>query len=167
MDERVLITGGAGFIGLQLAKALVAQGAQVTLVDNFSRGRNDQDLQEILHKVTLVELDLTQPIPENALRNDYTHIYHMAAVVGVHVSNQRPEFVLRTNVLATINVLDWCSRRNPVPLCFASTSEVYAGSVQLGLALCQLPRAFHWPSPILVFHATRIYPARSWGSNSV
>ncbi|HTK06115.1 MAG TPA: NAD-dependent epimerase/dehydratase family protein [Ktedonobacteraceae bacterium] len=139
MEERALITGGAGFIGLHLAKALLAQGVQVTLLDNFSRGRLDRDLQAILDNVTLIEHDLTQPIPDTLLRTDYTHIYHMAAIVGVHISNEKPQHVLRTNVLATIHLLDWCSRHSKATLCFASTSEVYAGSVKLDIAPIPTP----------------------------
>ena len=60
MSGKVLITGGAGFIGFHLARLLLNRGWQVHLVDNFMRGRNDQDLETILDEegITLSNIDL-------------------------------------------------------------------------------------------------------------
>jgi UDP-glucuronate decarboxylase len=134
MHEHILITGGSGFIGLHLARAIVARGGRVTLVDNFFRHAMDDALQALLPAVTLVEHDLTQPLPADRLGGGYTHVYHLAAIVGVRYSNEVPHQVLRTNLLSTINVLDWCARQPHIAVCFASTSEVYAGAVGLGQA---------------------------------
>src|SRR5690242_14460122 len=111
MGGRALITGGTGFIGLHLAKALLARGTSVTLVDNFFRSQRDADLRAVLDYVDLIEYDLTQPIQDRDIADDYTQVYHLAAIVGVRHSNETPHYVLRTNLLATINVLDWCVRR--------------------------------------------------------
>jgi UDP-glucuronate decarboxylase len=135
VGKRVLITGGAGFIGLNLTRALVARGYQVTIIDNFSRGTLDPEFQELQPHIELFQHDLTQPIPDQCLGTptSYDQVYHLAAVVGVATSNTRPEYVLRTNLLATINLLDWCARRPPGRLFFSSTSEVADGAVRLGL----------------------------------
>ncbi|MYY07923.1 NAD-dependent epimerase/dehydratase family protein [Streptomyces sp. SID4919] len=133
MRKKILITGGAGFIGLHLARRL-ADDCDVTLLDDFSRGRSDAQLSELLGRVTLVEHDLTTPVPPGLLADDYSEVYHLAAVVGVVHSNDDPRRVLRTNLLTTIHLLDWFAALSGATLCFASSSEAYAGSVEAGAA---------------------------------
>lgn len=149
MRDNVLITGGAGFIGLHLARTLVQRGVQVTLVDNFSRGRIDDEVQALLPHVKLVELDLTQPLPHHLDVRAFTQVYHLAAIVGVRTSNEVPHHVLRTNLLTTLNILDWCAQTDTIRLCFASTSEAYAGSVALGLAAVPTPETIPLALPDL------------------
>lgn len=131
MPERVLLTGGAGFIGLHLTRALLAGGARVTLVDNFSRGRLDDDLVDLLPDVELVEHDLTEPLADR-LPGTFDAVYHLAAVVGVRASVDRPHVVLRTNLLSAVNVADWCARHRPDKVFFSSTSEVSDGTLTAG-----------------------------------
>ncbi|MEU6912257.1 NAD-dependent epimerase/dehydratase family protein [Streptomyces olindensis] len=133
MPKKTLITGGAGFIGLHLARRLAAT-RDVTLLDDFSRGRSDTALSDLLGRVELVEHDLTTPVPDGLLADDYAEVYHLAAVVGVAESNDNPRRVLRTNLLTTVHLLDWLSGLTGATLCFASSSEAYAGSVEAGLA---------------------------------
>ncbi|MFI1252508.1 NAD-dependent epimerase/dehydratase family protein [Streptomyces netropsis] len=133
MRKKILITGGAGFIGLHLADKLAAT-CDVTLLDDFSRGRSDEQLSQLLGRVTLVEHDLTTPVPDGLLADDFTEVYHLAAVVGVVHSNEEPQRVLRTNLLATVHLLDWFTTLTGATLCFASSSEAYAGSVEAGVA---------------------------------
>lgn len=139
MCRRVLITGGAGFIGLNIAQALLRRGAEITLVDDFSRGTWDSPVNALAPHVRIIEYDLTTPIDEQVLGSDYTDIYHLAAIVGVKNTQERPDSVLRTNLLTTIHVLDWCARMNNVVLCFASSSEAYADSVRCDLAPIPTP----------------------------
>jgi len=141
--ERVLITGGAGFIGLALARAALDRGAQVTLLDNFSRGRQDVAFFELRNRVRVVDHDLTRPFPNQLLEDAYSAVYHLAAVVGVQQSNTAPQQVLRTNLLSTIHLLDWCERARPAALFFSSTSEVADGAVRTGLA--ELPTSEDLP----------------------
>ncbi|MBL1099182.1 NAD-dependent epimerase/dehydratase family protein [Streptomyces coffeae] len=133
MRKKVLITGGAGFIGLHLARRL-ATTCDVTLLDDFSRGRSDADLSDVRGSVELVEHDLTTPVPDGLLAHDFAEVYHLAAVVGVAHSNDNPRRVLRTNLLTTVHLLDWFSGLTGATLCFASSSEAYAGSVEAGVA---------------------------------
>lgn len=133
MRKKILITGGAGFIGLHLAESLAAT-CDVTLLDDLSRGRSDDRLAALLDRVRFVEHDLTTPIPAGLLDTDYAEVYHLAAVVGVVYSNKEPQRVLRTNLLSTIHVLDWFTTLPSATLCFASSSEAYAGSVEAGVA---------------------------------
>ncbi|RCV56545.1 NAD-dependent epimerase/dehydratase family protein [Marinitenerispora sediminis] len=134
MAERALVTGGAGFVGLHLVRRLLADGVEVTLLDDFSRGRPDRDFRELAAHVATVEHDLTTPIPPGLLPGPYDEVYHLAAVVGVHQSIQRPAHVLATNLLSTIHLVDWCARAEPGALFLSSTSEVADGAAAAGLA---------------------------------
>ncbi|MFD6935398.1 NAD-dependent epimerase/dehydratase family protein [Streptomyces goshikiensis] len=137
MRKKILITGGAGFIGMHLARRLADQH-DVTLLDDFSRGREDAELDELRTRVSVFTHDLTLPIPDG-LPRDFDEVYHLAAVVGVVYSNEEPQRVLRTNLLSTIHLLDWFKELDGATLCFASSSEAYAGSVTAGMAPVPTP----------------------------
>ncbi len=130
MSARILITGGAGFIGLHLARALAesSPASELVLVDDFSRGRRDAELQRIgeLPNVELISGDLTDPLTWQRLDGGYDHVYHLAAIVGVKHVRDRPTDVLRVNALATMHMLDWFAAGGGERLLFSSTSEVYA-----------------------------------------
>ncbi|WP_305784168.1 NAD-dependent epimerase/dehydratase family protein [Symbioplanes lichenis] len=123
---RSLLLGGAGFIGLHLARRLLADGHEVTIVDDFSRGRNDFQLD-----VELISADLTDPASYAALPHGWDQIYLLAAVVGVRNVERDPARVVRVNTLSALHLLDWVAPGERV--FFASTSEVYAGGVDAGV----------------------------------
>jgi UDP-glucuronate decarboxylase len=129
---RALLLGGAGFIGLHLARRLVADGYQVTIVDDFSRGRDDHDLAALRQHpaVTVVSADLTAAGTWATLPHGWDQVYLLAAVVGVRNVEQDPARVLRVNTLAALHLLDWVEGER---VFFASTSEVYAGGVDAGI----------------------------------
>ena len=129
----VLLLGGAGFIGTHLARRLVNDGHRVTIVDDFSRGRDDADLAALrAHPfVDVLSGDLTSPGTWAALPSGWDQIYLLAAVVGVRNVESDPSRVLRVNTLAALHLLDWVAPGERV--FFASTSEVYAGGVDAGI----------------------------------
>jgi UDP-glucuronate decarboxylase len=136
--SKALITGGAGFIGFHLARGLRARGYQVDLLDSFARAVRDPDLNELLHmpEVRLIEGDVMDPRTLRDLQDDYTHVFHLAAVVGVRHVLERPFAVLDKNTAMLSAVIN-ASRRQQMlrRLLFASTSEVYSGTLQrYGLA---------------------------------
>jgi UDP-glucuronate decarboxylase len=130
---KVLILGGAGFIGLHLARRLLRDNHEVTLVDDFSRGSRDRDLTEVRRhpSVTLISADLTSADAWRRLPHGWDQIYVLAAVVGVRNVERDPARVVRVNTLITLHLLDWV--RDDATIFFASTSEVYAGGVDAGL----------------------------------
>jgi UDP-glucose 4-epimerase/UDP-glucuronate decarboxylase len=136
---RALLLGGAGFIGLHLARRLVGDGYEVTVVDDFSRGREDADLDALrAHPaVRVVSADLTDPGSYAALPAGWDQIYLLAAVVGVRNVEQDPARVVRVNTLAAMHLLDWVAPGERV--FFASTSEVYAGGVDAGVVAVPTP----------------------------
>ena len=95
--KKILITGGAGFIGYHLTKALCKKN-HVTILDNFSRGKMDKHLREIKLKknVEIISKDLNKKIN---LKKKFDFIFHLAATVGVKNVIKKPVFTLENNIL--------------------------------------------------------------------
>ncbi len=130
---RALITGGAGFIGYHLAKDLLDHHYEITLVDNFERGVKDSSLEELEKndKVTLLSLDLQDSSIFEKIKGEYDYIYHLAAIIGVQNVLNKPDEVLRNNMLLLFNTIDFAKKQTQLKrFVFASTSEVYGGTLQ-------------------------------------
>lgn len=133
MSRKVLITGGAGFIGLHLANRLLDEGCQVHLVDNFSRAVDDAELKKTLARdqATLSSVDLLKAENIDTLATDYDLIFHLAAIIGVVHVLERPYNVLYDNICMLGNMLELARRQSRLSrFFFASTSEVYAGTLK-------------------------------------
>ena len=129
---KVLITGGAGFIGYHLANLLVENNYEVVLADNFSRGVEDKFLKELLQNknVQFKCVDLMNFDNVNCLDKDFDYIYHFAAIIGVKNVLKKPYAVLHANVEMLFNMIDFARQQNQLKrFVFASTSEVYAGTL--------------------------------------
>lgn len=134
---KTLVLGGAGFIGLHLTRRLLSDGHEVTIVDDFSRGRDDPELAAVALDAAVLHRDLTDPQAFADIPHGWDQLYMLAAVVGVRNVEKDPARVVRVNTLALLNLLDWISPGEK--LFFASTSETYAGGVSLGLAPVPTP----------------------------
>ena len=133
MSARILITGGAGFIGTHLAKHLVDGGYTVYLVDSFVRGVRDRDLELLLSKqqATFSTIDLLDREAVLSLGRDFEVIFHLAAIVGVAHVMERPYETLVDNVKMIDNVIGLAKKQTRFArLFFASSSEVYAGTLK-------------------------------------
>ena len=130
---RVLITGGAGFIGYHLASSHATRGDAVILLDNLfkTEGVADLDFQELLAhpSVRFLQHDLTRPLPESSVVPDALDVvYHLAAINGTQLFYEKPYHVARTNLLLTLQLLEWLEQHRIGRLIYSSTSEVYAGA---------------------------------------
>jgi CDP-paratose 2-epimerase len=129
---KALITGGAGFIGSNLAHRLVGQGHDVAVYDNLSRqgaGKNIAWLRtEHGERWTLLQADVRDSETLRRAAADADIIYHMASQVAVTTSVQNPRHDFEVNALGTLNVLEAArlSARKPTVL-YASTNKVYGG----------------------------------------
>ncbi|MGC9178414.1 MAG: NAD-dependent epimerase/dehydratase family protein, partial [Conexivisphaera sp.] len=121
--SRILVTGGAGFIGSHLVDALVERGHNVIVVDDLSSGSMENLGRWRGHpNLTFVMADLSEGVPDVG-RVDA--IYHLAADPEVRTSSVEPGRHYRRNVLATFNVLEFARKSSVDALAFASTSTVY------------------------------------------
>lgn len=125
---RILITGGAGFIGSHLAERLAARGEQVTVLDNLSTG----SLDNIAHLVDSGALDfhfgsIQERDTVERLTGEADFVVHFAAALGVKLILEKPVESIETNVTGTHIVLE-AAARNRTPVLIASTSEVYGKS---------------------------------------
>ena len=133
MSGKVLITGGAGFMGFHLAKRLAEDGYRVDLVDSLARGVRDPELEELLSRprATLIVRDLLNPDALDDLADDYDFVIHLAALLGVANVRQRPYDVLTFNDILLQRMIDFSRRQKALRrLLFPSTSEVYGGTLR-------------------------------------
>ena len=130
MSRRVLVTGGAGFIGLHLVARLAAEpDTEVVVADDFSRGRRDEALAELVDggAVRTVDVDLTRSETLDALGpGPFDEVFHLAAILGVERVLAQPLRVLDVNLGGTLALLHWLDGVEHGRLLLASTSEVYA-----------------------------------------
>ncbi len=122
---RVLITGGAGFIGSHLAEVLLEQGAFVTIIDNLSTGRFE-NIQHLTARPRFrFAIDsITNEVVLDRLASECDIIFHLAAAVGVKLIVENPVQTIETNVMGTEAVLK-AALRYRAKVMVASTSEVY------------------------------------------
>lgn len=130
MIMRYLVTGGAGFIGSNIVKALVNRGDFVRVLDNFSTGRR-QNLRDLMSDIELVEGDICDFWTVLDACKDIDFVLHQAALPSVNRSVENPLTANETNINGTLTVLE-CARRNGVKkFLFASSSSVYGDTPTL------------------------------------
>lgn len=120
---RVVITGGAGFIGSHLADHYVAAGHTVTVLDNFSTG-SKTNIAHLADKVTTIDGDIRDIELVESLTKDTDLVLHMAAALGVKTILESPLESMSTNITGSEVVLNAAAKFNK-RIIIASTSEIY------------------------------------------
>jgi UDP-glucose 4-epimerase len=120
---RVLITGGAGFIGSHLADALIARGDQVVALDNFSTG-STANIKHITKNLEIIDGDIRNTELINETAKDVDLVLHMAAALGVNTILESPLESISTNIAGSEVVLNAAANYKKRIL-IASTSEIY------------------------------------------
>lgn len=124
---RVLVTGGAGFIGSHLVDLLVTHRHQVTVVDNLESGAK----RNVHHRARLVRLDIRSPrLSSIVMRAQPLCVFHLAAQKNVRFSVEQPRFDADVNVLGSLNLLEACTRARVRRFIFASSGGVMYGSTK-------------------------------------
>jgi UDP-glucuronate decarboxylase len=125
VGERVLVTGGAGFLGAHLCKKLLERGDEVIAVDNFSTGERWRT-DELQHhaRFQIVRHDITVPLPDDPRYEKLDRIYNLAAPASPVHYRRQPLATAKANVVGTLNLLE-LAVRSGARFLQASTSEVY------------------------------------------
>ncbi|MCB0718364.1 MAG: GDP-mannose 4,6-dehydratase [Bacteroidetes bacterium] len=141
---KYLITGGAGFIGSHLADELVSRGHDVCLLDDLSTG-SIQNISHLLKsdQVRFVEGNIMNFGLMEDLISECDEIFHLAAVVGVHLILEKPVHTITTNVEGTQNVLKLAAKYGRKVL-VASTSEVYGKVMETQVHVDRLKEDGDW-----------------------
>jgi UDP-glucose 4-epimerase len=126
--KRVLITGGAGFVGSHLARRLVSLGAHVTLLDslNSNYGGNLFNIADIRDRVAFNVTDIRDPFSMDYLVRGQDYLFSLAGQTSHVGSMDDPATDIDINVVGQINILEACRRHNrDVKVVFASTRQLY------------------------------------------
>ncbi|MHB8687636.1 MAG: GDP-mannose 4,6-dehydratase [Candidatus Dormibacteraceae bacterium] len=149
--RHVLITGGAGFLGVNSAVHLITDGWHVTLLDNLSRPGTERNLKWLITKhpagVTFVKEDVRNAAALAAHVKNQDVILHLAGQVAVTTSLVDPTADFEVNAAGTLNMLEAVRQHNPeAPFLFASTNKVY-GKLDRNNVACKetQPLDFHSP----------------------
>ena len=126
MKSKIIVTGGAGFIGSHLVDKLIAGGNEVTVIDNLSSGKmefiehHDQDPNFKLVKLDMLELEKLKHAIKGA-----EMIYHLAANPDVRLGAENTKVHLEQNIIVTYNLLEAMRMNKQQNIAFTSTSTVY------------------------------------------
>ncbi|HMO59447.1 MAG TPA: GDP-mannose 4,6-dehydratase [Roseiflexaceae bacterium] len=133
----ILVTGGAGFIGSNLTRALLLRGHQVTIFDNLSRPGSERNLRWLhadFGSLQLVTADVRDAAALVAAAADVDAIFHLAGQVAVTTSVHNPREDFEINALGTFNVLEAARAAATPPLViYASTNKVYGGMEEIAI----------------------------------
>ena len=131
--RRVLITGGAGFMGYHLAKRLEKNDFYIDLIDDLSRGKIDKDFKFLIKKkkIKFYNIDINSNNLFKLKKKNYDYIFHFAAIVGVKNVIKKPFEVLTKNMFLLEKILNFSKKQKKLRrLIFISSSEVYAGTLK-------------------------------------
>lgn len=127
-DRHILITGGLGFIGSNLARTLVYQGAKVTLIDSLipQYGGNPFNVEDIRDQLSVNICDVRDPFAMEYLVQGKDYLFNLAGQTSHMDSMTDPQTDLAINATAQLSILEACRRANPsIKIIFASTRQLY------------------------------------------
>lgn len=121
---RLIVTGGAGFIGSHLSETLLKLGHEVIIIDNFSTGRKE-NLVSFSKDIKIIECDISI---KGAWENEFKNIdwvFHLAALADIVPSIQKPEAYFNSNVIGTLNVIQASLKHNVKRFIYSASSSCY------------------------------------------
>lgn len=124
MTDTYLVTGGAGFIGNHIVRALIARGERVRILDNFSTGHRE-NVADLPPTVDLIEGDVRSIDVCRRATNGATFVLHQAALPSVPRSLEDPHTSHEVNATGTLNILNACRESGVRRIAYASSSSVY------------------------------------------
>jgi UDP-glucose 4-epimerase len=137
---KLLVTGGAGYIGSIVARLLLDDGHEVVVLDNLERGHREA----VARDARLIEADLTdRSAVDAALEEGFDGVLHFAALALVTESVSHPERYWRTNVGGSLNLLEAMAAHGVPRLVFSSTCAVYGEPDEVPISETDTPRPTH------------------------
>jgi len=134
IGSRSLVTGGAGFIGSNIANALLTLGGSVTILDDLSgsdRGAVDRMLAQFPKQVTFTEASILDRSAVAQAVSECDYVFHEAAAVSVPESVEKPEYYHDVDVTGTVYVLEAARKANVKRLMFAASAAAYGNNPEL------------------------------------
>jgi UDP-glucose 4-epimerase len=129
MLKKVIVTGGAGFIGSNLVDALVERGFGVQVIDNLANGKKENvNPKAKLHVLDITEQELIKPVFKNV-----EYVFHLAALPRVQYSIEHPLETNKVNVEGTINVLIAAAEAGVKKVVYSASSSVYGDQLKMPL----------------------------------
>ena len=126
---KILVTGGAGFIGTNLVKRLLNDGHEVVVLDNFSTGTLDNKVQDAMYLFYPLESSIRLEAFLELQKIDLSSfdvVFHLAALARIQPSFEKPEEYFNANAEGTMNIADAC-RKYDIPIVYAGTSSHHSG----------------------------------------
>src|SRR3990172_1108647 len=130
-DKKVLVIGISGFIGSNLGKELLKQGADICAIDNFSYIDSDlakKKLLELLKHVKLIEGDVSEDKTWGKVPRDIEYIFHFGAPSSITLFKRNPEKCYRETVFGFWNVLEFAKENGVKKVVYPSSGNVYSGN---------------------------------------
>lgn len=125
--EKIVVTGGAGFIGSHICDRLIREGKSVVCVDNLFSGKKEYIAHLLDNPLfQFIEHDIVQPL---YFEEDFSHMFHLACPASPVAYQENPIKTIKTNVVGTINMLG-LARAHDARVLFSSTSEVYGDPLE-------------------------------------
>jgi UDP-glucose 4-epimerase len=129
-NKKILVTGGAGFIGSHLAERLVKMNSDIIVIDNLQAGR-EENLKQVWNKIKFIKGDIRDKNLVRKIVKDVTIIFHVAANASVPNSVENPRYDFETNALGTFNLLEAAIESNVEKIIYASSAAVYGNPLYI------------------------------------
>lgn len=153
--KKILVTGGTGFIGSALVRALVNNGEKVRVLDNQSRG-SIRRLDGFEGKFEMIKGDIRDPKMVEKACTGVDSVFHLAYINGTEFFYTKPELILEVAVKGMMNVLDGCIKQHVPELLLVSSSEVY-----------QTPPVIPTPETVPLIVPDPLNPRYSYGGGKI
>ena len=127
---KILVTGGAGFIGSHLVEELVKKKNEVLVLDNFTTGHLD-NLSHIKSKVKIIKKDIRKYDEILRFFKDVNKVFHLAALADIVPSIKNPNYYYETNVSGTLNVIRACLEHNVKKIIYTASASCYGASCKI------------------------------------